>query len=101
MPRRNRVIRRERELVAVSNRSVHIDATDRVGPVQNKHRDLSLRGLFEQVTERRAVSPEAHADVLNVVDERVEIFELLGLGPARLAVERIDWKSSRFILRIG
>ena len=65
--RRNRVIRDERQLVAIRNRPFDVDAADRIRPIQNKHRKLHFRGLFEQVTERGNVRVEARADVLNVV----------------------------------
>src|SRR5678816_2527940 len=90
MPGGNRVIRSERELVPIGDWSIDVETTDRVWSIQNKHRQLRLRTLFKQVAKCGTVSPEAYADVLNVKHERVEIFELLGLGPARLAVQRID-----------
>ena len=89
---RDRVIRDERELVAIRDRTFDVDAADRIRTIQNKHRKLHLRRFFHQVTERGNVGVETRADVLNVEHERVEIFELLGLWPARLAVQRIDWK---------
>src|SRR6185503_14163724 len=100
MPRGNRVIRSERELVVVGDWSINVETADRVWSIQNKHRQLRLRPLFKQVAECGTVSPEAHADVLNVKHERVEIFELLGLWSPCLAVQRIDRQACCFVFRV-
>ena len=100
MSRRNRVIRDEREFVAVSNRAFDVETADRIRPIQNKDRQLNLCGFLHHVTKRRDVGIEPRADVLDIVDKRVEIFELLGFGPAALAVEGINWKPGRVVFRI-
>ena len=43
---------------------------------------------------------KTRADVLNIKHERVEIFHLLRLRTARLAVQRIDWQAGAFVFRI-
>src|SRR6185369_16402640 len=100
MPGRNRVVRRERELVAVGDWTVDIETTDRIRPVQDNHRNLRFRALFEQVAKCGDVSEKAHAYVLNVIHERIEIFELLGLRAATLTIERINRKPGGFVFRI-
>src|SRR6185369_406928 len=101
MSRRDRVIGSEREFVAVGNWSIDVETTDRIWSIQNKDRKLRFRGFLEQVAEGRNVGVEARADVLNVVHERVEIFQLLWFGPPCLSVQRIDWQPRGVIFRIG
>ena len=97
---RNHVIGRERKLVGIGWRPFDIDAVDWVRAIENEDRKLCLRGFFHHITERGDVSVEARAHILNVVDQRVEIFQLLRPGPPRFSVERIDWQAGLFIFRV-
>src|SRR6266480_1138757 len=61
---------------------------------------MRFGGLFHEISERGDISVKANADILNIENDRIEIFQLPGGGTSRLAIKRIDWQSSRFILRI-
>src|SRR6185437_13934073 len=92
--RRQREISDEIELVAVKNRAFDRDAIDRIGAVENVKRNVMLRRGFHRITHRRDESVEAHAGVLNIVDERVDALKhLVGRTP-RVAVEAVNRQPS-------
>jgi hypothetical protein len=50
--------------------------------------------------QRGDVGVEARADVLDVEHQRIEPFKLLGVGPARLAIERVDRQARLLVHRV-
>ena len=63
--------------------------------------DLLLARRFQQIAQRRHVGVEAAADVLDVVDQRVDAFELLGGRPAPLAVQAEDRQAGLLVLAVA
>ena len=61
------------------HRSVNGHAVDRVGAVEDKNLFPVLGGRFNRQTQSRGVSVKAATHVLDVKDERVEVFQVLGL----------------------
>ena len=78
----NRVIRSKRKLVGVRQRAFDFDTINWIGPIENNHRKFYLRCFFHHVAERGAVGITPHPDVLNVVNNCVEVFQLFRLGSA-------------------
>ena len=97
---RDHVIAREGEFIGVGHRSLRFNAADGVRAVEHVDGNFRARRFFHDVAERGDVCVEARADILNIEDERVELFQVLGLRSARLAVERIDRQSGLLVLRV-
>src|SRR5438874_2145599 len=80
----------ERFSLRVEQRPFDRHAADRVGPVEDDDTQLVCGGRFENESQRRNVRVEAAADVLDVVDERVNPLKLLSRGPLGLAVKTVN-----------
>src|ERR1043165_5833320 len=97
---RDRVIRGKRKLVLIRDGAGHIHAANRVRPSKHEQGPVRLRRRFHHVTERRDVRVKTRADILYVIDERVEVLQLLRLRSPRLAVKRIDRQARLLVLRV-
>ena len=74
----------------VKRRAVHLQATERIGPVEHDDLHAILEARVHRVAQDHIERVGTHADVLQVDDERIEPLQLLRGGLAVLAVERID-----------
>ena len=94
----------ERLASRIGDGPLHVDSTDGIGPIEHEDRLLCLRGCFKKIPERTLVGVEAHANVLNVVDNRIQIGKFFGSGPpfrVRVAVDAIDGNAGRGIVRVA
>jgi hypothetical protein len=95
------VIGGERKFVRIGKRAFDINAANRVRAVEYEDGEFHARGFFHHEAKRGDVSVEARADVLNVENERIEVFKLFGARAARLAVKRINRQSRLLIAAVG
>ena len=86
----SRVKRDERLAARIEQRTVDLDAADRIRTVEHDEPDAVLGGGFHRVAHGRDVGVEARANVLNVEDQRVDAREHLGGRPAGFAVQAVD-----------
>ncbi len=100
MTNRNRVISGEGKLVGISDWTFHVDSIYRVGPIENEDRQFCSGGFLHHVTQRRDVGVEARAHILNVIDKRIQIFQLFRFRSARLSVKRIDRQTGLLVFRV-
>ncbi len=97
MPHGQRVIGRERKLVCVGGRALDIVAVNRIRTIEHKDWQLRFARFFHHVTQCRDVGIKAHADVLNVINQGVEVFHLFGFRAARFAVKGKDRQACLFV----
>src|SRR2546421_11561014 len=97
---RNRVVRRESKFVGVGDWSFNIDPVDWIWPIENKEWQLGPGRFFHYISECCSVGVETCPDVLNVINQRVEVFELLWLWTARLSEKRIDGQAGLIVFGV-
>ena len=93
--------RREGAHVGIHQRPFDHAAGDGVRPVQHHDLDPAAPALLQRVHQRGEVGVVAHADVLDVEDERVDAVELLGRRAARRAVEAPDRQAGGRVAAVG
>jgi hypothetical protein len=94
----------ERAVIVADGAALDVDAAQRVGPIEDDDLDAERRRGLHHVQERPDVGVVARADVLDVVDHRVEAGEHLGMRPQRglvLAVERIHRQAGDRVAGLG
>ncbi len=75
------------------HRPLHPHAADGVGAVEHHEANAGLRARLHRERHRPHERVDAHADVLQVEEDRVEPREHLRRGLAHLAVQRVDGES--------
>src|SRR5262245_17838165 len=85
----------------IKERPLDRQAADRIRTVEYDDLQLVRRTGLQDVAERCDVGVEAAADVLDVVNERVDAFELLGARSLPLAVQAVNRQAGFLVLTVG
>ena len=95
MANRNRPITHKGFTARISHRTLYINATDRVRPIEDVDRLVCLSRRLKEIAESGFVGVEPCSDILDVVNDRIQIGKLLRCRPSfsiRIAVNTVDRK---------
>ncbi len=90
-----REVAHERRIGGVHQRAFHAGSRDGVGAVQHVERNSRLGRGFQAVGHGGLVGVEPHADVLDVVHQRVEALQHFRRRPERASIEAVNLDARR------
>src|SRR2546430_8890905 len=101
MTNRQRMITGERFQLAIEHRAFDYLSANGIRTIQDDHLQFVLRRRFQNVTEGGEVSVESATDVLDVVNQRVDVSELLRRGSLPLSKEAIYGQTGLIVLGVS